>query len=130
MWARLPRRTLRWERPETGELWGYLFSQSNITKKNRKRLATLIEETDLPEVRKRAELVLRIAQLHPEAKKRISFLKNQAPELLHELTEVDWYWEEPNDKVEVQEPMEFEPTDKHKLEECQGQLLMFDEIPY
>lgn len=77
--ARLPKAELF--RIETiSEMWGFVFDQSRISKKNRNRLKELCESDD-PVVRETAELVLAIARAHPQRRRRHAVIKARHPEL-------------------------------------------------
>lgn len=66
------------------ELDGYLYAQSNISKKNRKRAADLLEHPD-ELVRSQADLVLQVGRCHPRSKRREAYLKRNRPELFRRL---------------------------------------------
>ena len=68
------------------------LDQSNISKKNIRRLEKLSSE-EIEEVALLADLVLRIAQVHPRRRKRWPLLKQRHGELFHLAVEagmVDW----------------------------------------
>jgi hypothetical protein len=100
------------------ELWGLLFDQSNISKKNCQRLKSLVEESDFPDVCQRARLVLRIAQVHPQAKNRIKVLRAKFPELIQPLREVGWFCDEPEHDCDALplEPLAQNPDDEDQLD--------------
>ena len=67
------------------EIMGYL-GQSNISKKNIKRLNELIKiEND--DISKMAEIVLEVATVKPHKKRRLKFLAKERPDLLKKLEE-------------------------------------------
>lgn len=70
---------------ETEEICGFL-SQSNISEKNRQRLALLAASSDQLVARK-AKLVLEVALAHPNKRRRLKFLERERRDLLDLLEE-------------------------------------------
>ena len=68
------------------ELFGY-FEQSNISKKNLKRLKEL-SVSEIPKVKVLADVIFKIAQIHPSRRKRIGFIRHNYPEMWVKLMEV------------------------------------------
>ncbi len=68
------------------ELWGYL-NQSNISKRNRRRLEELTHCTD-PDQAAMAAVILDVARAKPHRKKRYRYLARHHPELLRRLKAV------------------------------------------
>ena len=84
------------------ELWGYL-NQSNISKRNRRRLEELTHCID-PDQAAMAAVILEVARVKPHRKKRGRYLARDHPELLRRLKAVTGEgWEDSPDPDPFQE---------------------------
>ncbi len=77
------------------EIWG-LWQQSNISKKNMRRLKELTRSTE-PQIAELASIVLDAARVKPDKRCRFKFLANHQPGLLRQLIRIGLYthdWDE------------------------------------
>jgi hypothetical protein len=66
---------------------GFVFNQSNISRKNLKRL-TELAACDDDEIREMAAVVLAVGKAHPGRKRRFGWIQRNRPELWREVLQV------------------------------------------
>ena len=71
------------------EIWGF-WQQSNISKKNIRRLKELTRSTE-PQIAELASIVLDAARVKPDKRRRFKFLANHQPGLLRQLIRLGFY---------------------------------------
>jgi len=117
------------QRRALDELESYLFGQSNISKKNLKRLREL-KASDDERIREMAQLVYDVAQVKPQRRKRVGFLKHNHPEIFERFAKVaciDTAEHDYDDEWDFA-VAEYEQTDDWVEEDHFDE--MFDQIPF
>ena len=66
-----------------------IFRQKNISEKKLRKIENIITIFESNEIRKLAEVILKIGRIHPYKRKRLRFLKLNHPDLWAQMVEVD-----------------------------------------